>query len=350
VEIKDTDPPETQNSETGTKTYDPPKEKDQLSTPGKATKQIGQPITSVTPLQSAQGNIQEEWIFGKDLRPIRTEELPPNEFFFEKKRKAVVKQEFYQEGGSTIKKFKVMTNGMNKKKDEFATEIAGTLGAYVTANQFSIEMLKKQLRAKNRLIKTLEARLASATKSAKSQASGEIELARLADKKEIEFLKTKLEQANSTIRDGRVQLGQQRDTITQLQTQLEVAESKAVDIDIVKTRATDIRSRISSAQQSLLNKVGEIREDCLLLQRISENLINKERNAEAARVTFQEAVIATNNRFSGPPGLTIAEQTRGNILLKNWEQDITLSKEQAQKVANSLEEAVNNINGEQLGI
>jgi hypothetical protein len=61
-------------------------------------------------------------------------------------------------------------------------------------------------------------------------------------------------------------------------------------------------------------------------------------------------VIATNNRFSGPPGLTIAEQTRGNILLKNWEQDITLSKEQAQKVANSLEEAVNNINGEQLGI
>jgi hypothetical protein len=57
-------------------------------------------------------------------------------------------------------------------------------------------------------------------------------------------------------------------------------------------------------------------------------------------------VIATNNRFAGPPGITIAEQTRGNILLKNWEQDITLSKEQAQKVANSLEEAVNNINGD----
>jgi hypothetical protein len=37
-------------------------------------------------------------------------------------------------------------------------------------------------------------------------------------------------------------------------------------------------------------------------------------------------------------------------LLKNWEQDITLSKEQAQKVTDSLEEAVNNINGEQLGI
>jgi hypothetical protein len=153
------------------------------------------------------------------------------------------------------------------------------------------------------------------------------------------------------IRDGRVQSGQQRDMITQLQAQLEVAESKVIDIEIVKSRAIDIRSRISSAQQSLLNKVGEIREDCLLMHQISENLIVKERNAEAARVAFQEAVIATNNRFSaGSPGLTIAEQTRGNILLKNWEHDITLSKEQAQKVTNSLEEAFNAINGELLGM
>jgi hypothetical protein len=70
----------------------------------------------------------------------------------------------------------------------------------------------------------------------------------LADKKEIEVLKTKMEQANSVIRDGRVQSGQQRGMITQLQAQLEVAESKVIDIEIVKSRAIDIRSRISSAQ------------------------------------------------------------------------------------------------------
>ena len=101
-----------------------------------------------------------------------------------------------------------MIDGMNKRKDEFATEIAGMLGAYATANQFSVRMLKNQLKAKNRLIKTLESRVASTVESAKSQASGEIELARLANKKEIEVLKTKLEQANSVIRDGRVQSGQ----------------------------------------------------------------------------------------------------------------------------------------------
>jgi hypothetical protein len=351
VEIKDTNPPETQNPEAGSKTPDLPKGQDPLSTPGKGAKQIGQPIASVTPLQSAQGGVSEGWIFGEELRPIRADELPPNEFFFDKKRKAVVKREFYQEGESTAKKFKVMTDGRNKKKDEFATEIAGTLGAYATANQYSVEMLKRQLKAKNRLIKTLEARVASATESARSQVSGEIELAQLADKKEIEVLKTKLEQANSIIRDGRVQSGHQRDTITQLQTQLEVAGSKVIDIEIVKSRAIDIRSRVSSAQQSLLNKIGEFRKDCLLMNQISENLIVKERNAEAARLVFQEAVIATNNRFSAEtPGLSIAEQTRGNILLKNWEHDIALSKEQAQKVTNSLEETFKIINAELIGM
>jgi hypothetical protein len=114
-------------------------------------------------LQSTQGNIEEGWIFNEELRPIRAEELPPNEFFFDKKRKAVVKREFYQEGESTAKKYKVMIDGKNKKNEQFATEIAGMLGAYASANQVSVGLLKNQLNRKNRLIRTLEARLASAT-------------------------------------------------------------------------------------------------------------------------------------------------------------------------------------------
>ena len=56
-----------------------------------------------------------------------------------------------------------------------------------------------------------------------------------------------------------------------------------------------------------------------------------------------------NNRVSaGSPRLSISEQTRGNILLKDWEHNISLGKEQAQKVTNSLEEAFNAIDGELL--
>jgi hypothetical protein len=141
-----------------------------------------------------------------------------------------------------------MTDGKDKKNEQFAIEIAGTLGAYASANQFSVEILKNQLKRKNRLIRTLEARLATAAENAKGQASTKIEQARLADKNEIEVLKAKLEQAQLVVRDGRTQASQQRSLIEQLHARVEMAESRMVDIGIFKSQAIEIRSKISSAQ------------------------------------------------------------------------------------------------------
>jgi hypothetical protein len=62
--------------------------------------------------------------------------------------------------------------------------------------------LENQLKRKNHLIKTLEARLATTTETAKDQVSVGIEQASLANKNEIELLKTKLEQAQLVVRDG----------------------------------------------------------------------------------------------------------------------------------------------------
>jgi hypothetical protein len=78
--------------------------------------------------------------------PISVEELPPNEFFFDKKRKAVVKQESYQKAGVVAKRFKILTEGKVVGEEEFTDEIAGTLGAYATANQYSMGTLKAQLK------------------------------------------------------------------------------------------------------------------------------------------------------------------------------------------------------------
>jgi len=79
----------------------------------------------------------------------------------------MVKRELYQEGESIAKNFKVMTDGKNKKNEQFTMEIAGMLGAYASVNQFSVVLLKNQLKRKNFLIKTLEARVASTTENAK---------------------------------------------------------------------------------------------------------------------------------------------------------------------------------------
>jgi hypothetical protein len=59
AEKKNPDSPKKQNPETGIKTPEPPKKQIPVDTPGKSTKQIEDPITSVTPLQSTQGNIHE---------------------------------------------------------------------------------------------------------------------------------------------------------------------------------------------------------------------------------------------------------------------------------------------------
>jgi hypothetical protein len=58
-----------------------------------------------------------------------------------------------------------------------------------------------------------------------------------------------------------------------------------------------------------------------------------------ARLTFQEAVIAMVKKEMGSSSkLSIPEKTRGNILLKAWDRNISESKECAKKVRNSCEE------------
>jgi len=78
--------------------------------------------------------------------PISVEELPSNGYFFDKKRKVVVKQESYKKAGTVAKRFKILIEGKAVEEEEFVDAIAGTLGAYATANQYSVKTLKAHLK------------------------------------------------------------------------------------------------------------------------------------------------------------------------------------------------------------
>jgi hypothetical protein len=52
-----------------------------------------------------------------------------------------VKQKSYQKVGVVAKRFKILTEGKAVGEEEFTDEIAGTLGAYATANQYSVGTL-----------------------------------------------------------------------------------------------------------------------------------------------------------------------------------------------------------------
>jgi hypothetical protein len=113
----------------------------------------------------------------------------------------------------------------------------------------------------------------------------------------------------------------------------------------------EIRSRVFVSWRSLLAKVKTIRDNCLLVDQVLENLSMREREAGATQVAFQKAVIATTNREStNSSKFSISEQTRGNILLKEWECSILEGKLQGKRIRKSWEEAFSSIDGGLLGI
>ena len=93
------------------------------------------------------------------------------------------------------------------------------------------------------------------------------------------------------------------------------------------------------AQQGLLIKVEKIQSNYQLIDQVLENLSLREREVGAARVAFQEAIIATTRKeISSSSSFPISEKTRGNILLKEWEKNISEGKQQAMKLRKSCEE------------
>lgn len=158
-----TDPP-SDHVETQTEALIKKGEEKPLSTPGKPTidaagkqpsTEMGSPIQSVTPLQFSRGSPSAKVIFIKDLIPISAEEMPPSEFFFSKKRRAVARRETHQRDGATVKKHMVLLDVKALEEEDFTTDVAGSLGAFATTNQFSVGNLKEKLKQKDLLVSQL---------------------------------------------------------------------------------------------------------------------------------------------------------------------------------------------------
>jgi hypothetical protein len=56
-----------------------------------------------------------------------------------------VKQEMHLKAGAMVKKNRILVDGKNIEEEDFATEVAGSLGAFATTNLFSVDNLKSRL-------------------------------------------------------------------------------------------------------------------------------------------------------------------------------------------------------------
>jgi hypothetical protein len=105
------------------------------------------------------------------------------------------------------------------------------------------------------------------------------------------------------------------------------------------------------AQQDLLVKVGTIHNLFQTIDQVLENISLREREVGASWVAFQDVVIAMMKiEMVNNSKLSIVEKTRGNILLKVWEQNISEIKGRAKEVMNSCEETFALINKSLLDI
>jgi hypothetical protein len=81
------------------------------------------------------------------------------------------------------------------------------------------------------------------------------------------------------------------------------------------------------------------------------NICIREKEATAARVTFQEAVLSSSKEeVAHVTRLSLSEQTRGDIILKTWEANIVESTRLAKEVKKACEEACSSLDNESLGM
>ena len=84
---------------------------------GTISTELGSPITSLTPLHSTYGNPHEGAIYVSDLEPISRDEIPSSDYFFSKKRKAILKQEMHPRGDMMIKNTRSLFMDKNLKRE-----------------------------------------------------------------------------------------------------------------------------------------------------------------------------------------------------------------------------------------
>ena len=144
--------------------------------------ELGSPIIALTPLQSSFGTPNIKVIYVSDLTPISIEEIPSSNFFFSKKRKVVLKQEMHLKEGTMVKKHKVLLDGKILEDDDFATEVAGSLGDFAMANLFSVDNLKERLRLRNHMISQLRDQIRNTKNNIKKEVSKGLEQARSKDR------------------------------------------------------------------------------------------------------------------------------------------------------------------------
>jgi hypothetical protein len=303
--------------------------------------EIGSPITSLTPLQSSFRNPSFEVIFIDNFTLIAPEEMPPLDFLFSKKRRVIIKRETHQKDGVIVKRKIMLYDGQNRDDTEFAKEVVGWLGAFATANQWSVENLSQQLQQKSMLVEKLQNKIHTNERTIQNRMSRYFEQIKAYDKKQIQRLQANFDELQRNSQFNKGLITQHVEIIKQLQDKLVLTEGTSLDILALQTQAMEINEKLENAHQDLFMKVEAIQNYYQTIDISLKDIYNKEREAHSSRVKFQEAVLLVpKDDVSEVPRLSLSEQIRGDITLKSWETNLAERKRLAWEVNEACIEAL----------
>jgi hypothetical protein len=209
----------------------------------------------LTPLQSNYGNPQEGALYVSDLEPISRDEIPSSDYFFSKKRKAILKQEMHPRGGMMIKKHKIIVDGQKLEEGEFATEIAGRMGAFASTNLHSVSNLRTMLQQKDQMIAQLQNQLKEIERSISWEINKGLEQARFNDIQEIQKLKASVNEANLKIQASQTQVLQQEEVNKQLQNKINSIQNQVIELEIFQAQVLEIHTKIEKEQHGVFFKL-----------------------------------------------------------------------------------------------
>jgi hypothetical protein len=139
------------------------------------------------------------------------DEIPPFNYFFSRKRKVVLKQEMHKKEGNMVKKHKVLIDRHNLEEEDFATEIAGSMGSMATTNFFTMGKMRTRIKKSDKIIAQLQEQLKNVEENIREEMSKILEKIRAVKRLEVQLLKTSLDEMSQKIQASQLQITKQKE-------------------------------------------------------------------------------------------------------------------------------------------
>jgi hypothetical protein len=123
-------------------------------------------------------------------------------------------------------------DGHDLDDSNLAKEMAGSLGAFATTNQWSVENMVEKLKQKEILIGQLQNQIRTVEKNIRSKVNKGLEHDRASDRQEIQQLKSSLNEMQRNVQASEGRAIQQSELAKQLQAKVKLTENMVMDITV----------------------------------------------------------------------------------------------------------------------